>query len=330
MENWFRKLVGFEEENPDQVRENLMVEDGRLTSKINGATYDIGKLEIPTLRQLRSKVEPAGQGENTIREVIGDVRTFHVNQENHGAVFQAASQFNLLEMVAPDVTPEQGIAQYEQDHTQGPACAMACGAGTIYRNYFVEVNGQIGQTKENQIDCLSEIGHYFNNPEMKLWKMQNGYACVTESGLDEITRQIGNLTNDEYENLKGLLRVGIQKETQVTIAHGIQKVTQVYCSALPVSYATTDARKWEKFAKLILDATYEATMLAAIENREKTDNNKVYLTLVGGSAFGNKPEWIIDAVVNNLRKFENNGLEFYFISHRQPNRSVGKIIEMLK
>ncbi|MCK5683507.1 hypothetical protein KAJ27_05280 [bacterium] len=51
-------------------------------------------------------------------------------------MFQVASQFNLLEMVSPGVTPEEGVGRYEHDHTQGPACAIACGVGTIYRNYF--------------------------------------------------------------------------------------------------------------------------------------------------------------------------------------------------
>lgn len=160
MESWFKKLVGFEEKNPNQVRENLILKDGRLTSKVNGATYETGKLEIPTLSELRTKVQPTGPDKNKIQEVIGDVRLYHGYPENNGSVFQAASQFNLLEMFAPDDTPEQGIAQYEHDHTQGPACAIACGAGTIYRNYFVEVNGQVGQTRQNQIDCLSEIGNY--------------------------------------------------------------------------------------------------------------------------------------------------------------------------
>ncbi len=52
-------------------------------------------------------------------------------------MFQVASQFNLLEMISPNVTPDDGIGIYENDPTQGPACAIACGAGTIYRNYLV-------------------------------------------------------------------------------------------------------------------------------------------------------------------------------------------------
>jgi hypothetical protein len=65
----------------------------------------------------------------------------HQSPKNAGALFQVASQFNLLEMVLPRVTPEHGVTRYAHDHTQGPACAIAAGAATIYRNYFVPVDG---------------------------------------------------------------------------------------------------------------------------------------------------------------------------------------------
>jgi hypothetical protein len=68
--------------------------------------------------------------------VTGDVRQMHRSPENAGALFQVASQFNLLEMTSYNVTPEQGVTRYKDDHTQGPACAIAAGAATIYRNYF--------------------------------------------------------------------------------------------------------------------------------------------------------------------------------------------------
>lgn len=76
----------------------------------------------------------------------------HIDSANARALFQVASQFNLLEMVSPNRTPEQGVGIYDFDLTQGPACAVAAGAGTIYRNYFVLVNGQIGQSTANQLD----------------------------------------------------------------------------------------------------------------------------------------------------------------------------------
>jgi hypothetical protein len=82
----------------------------------------------------------------------------HQSPENAGTLFQVASQFNLLEMVSPDVTPEHGVTRYQSDHTQGPACAIAAGAATIYRNYFAPIEGSQGQTATRQLDGLADLG----------------------------------------------------------------------------------------------------------------------------------------------------------------------------
>jgi hypothetical protein len=72
--------------------------------------------------------------------VQGDLRWLHRLPGLGGALFQVAPQFNALEMTGPGVTPEDGVTRYQCDHTQGPACAIAAGAATIYRNYFVALN----------------------------------------------------------------------------------------------------------------------------------------------------------------------------------------------
>jgi len=78
---------------------------------------------------------------------------------------------------------------YEHDRTPGPACAIAAGAGTIYRNYFAIVNGQTGQSANNQIDCLADIGAAFGNTS-RLWEMRNGYELASQSGLVEIAHRL--------------------------------------------------------------------------------------------------------------------------------------------
>lgn len=50
-----------------------------------------------------------------------------------------ASGFNCLEFVDACGRPEDGVSGYEHDRTQGPACSIACGPATVYRNYFVPV-----------------------------------------------------------------------------------------------------------------------------------------------------------------------------------------------
>ena len=151
--DWFEKLTGFRETSYDETRAKLRVMGSHLESKINGKSYGIGELELVSLQTLRERVKSVGglPGRLKVSVVTADVREMHRSPENAGALFQVASQFNLLEMVSPTVTPEQGVTRSQHDRTQGPACAIAAGAATIYRNYFAPVGGSIGQTTERQL-----------------------------------------------------------------------------------------------------------------------------------------------------------------------------------
>jgi hypothetical protein len=163
--DWFTELTGFTETSPDEVRRQLVVSGDKLISRVNGWTAVYGRLETPTLADLRRAIPaaPPQPGRLRLREQVANVQHLHADEANAGALFQAASQFNLLEMVSPNVTPEAGIAIYAHDRTQGPACAIAAGAGTMYRNYFAPVNGRIGQSADNQIDCLADLGRLWGN-----------------------------------------------------------------------------------------------------------------------------------------------------------------------
>jgi len=325
---WFEKLVGFEEISPTQVRENITIDGEFIISKVNGNKYRCGKLELSSLENLR-KIAPPGDnsfGQLTVTEVVGDISVLHKDMSNKGAVFQAASQFNLLEMVGPQISPEKGVGIYEYDKTQGPACAIACGAGTIYRNYFVDLHGQKGQTENSQIDCLEELGFYFGNINDNLWEMRNGYALVTRTGLSIIDQKIKSLSAGQYDLVKGKLKVGIQKNTQVTISYDGLLVTQVYCSALPIAYSSIDYIKWESFARLILEATYEATFHVALQNFHQTGNKILYLTLVGGNAFGNPSAWIFDAIRKSLDKFSTVPLDVRMVSYKKSNPDTAEFI----
>jgi hypothetical protein len=155
---WFEALTGFAEDGVADVAGRFVVDGELITSKANGRTMRHGRFETPTLHELRQRWQGlAGGGRLRLREVIGDARALHADPANAGALFQVASQFNTLEMISPAVTPEQGIDRYETDLTQGPACAMACGAGTIYRNYLVPLGGHRGQSADRQLDCLADL-----------------------------------------------------------------------------------------------------------------------------------------------------------------------------
>ncbi len=325
---WFEKLTGFREKSPEQVRANLVVEPGLIRSLVNGRELRCGTLEIPALRELRERVRasrlPAGG--LTVRETVADVKELHADPANAGALFQVASQFNLLEMTGPEVTPEAGVDRYEHDHTQGPACAIAAGAGTIYRNYLVEIGGQRGQTADRQIDCLADLGAALGNTNGRLWVMRNGYALASGDGLREVARRLEAAGAAELDELRGLLRIGIQWDTEVTIASTGHTVTQAYCSALPVAYLREPASLWEPFARLVLEAAYEATLAAAALNMVRTGNPAVYLTALGGGAFGNDERWIIDAMERALRSFRQVPLQVHVVAYRRSNPSVREML----
>ena len=325
---WFEELTGFSEESPEQVRANLSVDGQTLKSRVNGKTLACGALETPSLAELRQRVQASGYETSalTVREVVANVQHLHTDVSNTDALFQVASQFNLLEMTGPEVTPGEGVGIYEYDRTQGPACAIAAGAGTIYRNYFAPVNGQTGQSATNQIDCLVDIGAALGNTENRLWDMRNGYALPSRRGLDKIGQQLRTSSEPEVDALRQLLRIGLQWHTQVTLDDCTHSVSQAYCSALPVAYSACPPEEWEEFARLILEASYEATLCTALVNARHTGNNRVFLTLIGGGAFGNEPAWILDSLQRALDLYQQAALDVAIVSYGSSNPSLQELV----
>lgn len=327
---WFEKLMGFEETEAEQLRNNIDVVGNRLVSRANKREYVFGELEIPSLEVLRTRASKVDGYSTSIKiaEQIENIQNTHQDRSNHQSVIQVASQFNLLEMMSPNRTPEDGVGIYEYDATQGPACAIACGAGTIYRNYFVQVDGQTGQTSSKQIDCLDLIAIEFNNDKHKHWEMRNGYALLTRSGLRSVNEKIEQMSKTEREYLEGKLKIGIQWDAEVTIGDSRNRITQLYCSALPISYLDIETELWAVFAQLILDACYEASFYIALENYERTGNNKVFLTLIGGGAFGNKEEWILKAIEKSIIMFAQTPLDVRIVSYGRSNTKAKALVDM--
>ena len=333
--DWFETLTGFRETDYVDTRANSRSKATRLRSLVNNKSYGIGDLELVPLESLRERVNSAGglPGRLKVSVVTGDVRHMHRSPENAGALFQVASQFNLLEMVWPTVTPEQGVTRYQHDRTQGPACAIAAGAATIYRNYFAMVDGSSGQTAIRQLDGLADLGAFFsaalNRPVASLWRMQNGYALCTRAGLDAIAAYLGALQSEQIDMLRGKLCIGIHRDVEVTDAEGEHRpiVSQAFCSALPVAYTRVSSANWKPFASLVLDAAYEATMLAAVLNKQRGASNVVLLTFLGGGAFGNDDDWIYGALRRALRMMSGFGLDARLVSYGTPS---GEILQMVK
>lgn len=338
---WFKELTGFTEQDATHVKLMLQLDGNSLRSQANGKAYKFGQLTTPTLAQLSADAELIIAQSNKltsaicVQEVIADVQDLHVNPANAGALFQVASQFNLLEMTGPTVTPESGVTGYYSDKTQGPACAIACGAGLIYRNYFVPLDGEHGQTANRQLNMLDhfetalleQVNAVTGQNFTSLWLMKNGYALPSEKQLIAINTTLSTLTTTEQSLLLNTIKIGVQYNSDVTIKNAQHAVSQAYCSAMPVAYSSSqNPVLWQPLASLILQAAYQATLAAAVINASKTGKKTVYLTLLGGGVFGNKIDWIIKAIAQALDKYKNSGLRVNIVSFARSKPEVIKLI----
>jgi hypothetical protein len=331
VEDWFTRLTGFREGPYEVTRGLLRVEDDQLVSTVNGSRHGVGTLSLPTLTELRTGTTFPAPQRSTVRCVTGEARAMHADPELEGALFQVASQFNLLEMTGPDLTPEDGVTRYASDRTQGPACAVAAGAATIYRNYFAPVGDESGQTRDRQINTLASVGETLSatlgRPVSDLWTMRNGYALCTRDGLKAVTRLLDNGTDVDRDELRGRFAIGLHRHVEVTDVreHEARRVSQAFCSALPVAYGDGQPTEWEALACIVLEAAYEATLLAAVDESVAGGSNIVLLTRLGGGVFGNADAWIDDAIVRAIEIVQHAGLDIRLVSHGRVHNSFRAI-----
>lgn len=320
--DWFEQLTGFKERSYAETQKDLVFEGNSLFCPAVNKHYDLGEFEIPSLLELRQRVTELYPPENiqfeaskiTQQSVRADAYKLHGAAEAKGAVIQVASQFNLLEMISPNMSPEDGVTRYQHDPTQGPACAMATGPATIFRNYGIMIDGKQGQTKDRQINTMDKLIKALDIQEIE---MRNGYAMISRAGLEACNEKIRNLSAAQREEIKSLLKVGVQWSTTVTAKNAAenQKVTQVFCSALPISYNREQSTQlWEPLARIVLEACYEATLLIGIINSLQTKNPKVYLTRVGGGVFGNEDAWIGLAIDLAIERIAEHHIDVIHVS----------------
>jgi hypothetical protein len=207
---------------------------------------------------------------------------------------------------------------------------VACGAGTILRNYFVEVNGRIGQSADSQIDCLADIGAYLfgdgDGDGDPAWVMRNGYAMFDAAGLERVDDRLASMSAAELDEVRARLRVGVHHDVEVTTAPSGHLVTQVYCSALPVAYNRLPSEGFERFARLVLEAAYEATLRAAALATARSGNPTVFLTMLGGGVFGNDTAWIVDAIDRACTMAADLPLDVAVVSFRSSSPAVADLV----
>ena len=355
--NWFKDAFGFKEYRDYEKTQSQFewADDEKLVlrSKVNGREFYVGKFETPNVGTLRK--EATGFGDKaTFKHLSGNAMTLHRDPKNAGSVFQVASQFNCLEMIGPDVRPIDGITRYASDRTQGPACAISCPAGTLYRNYFWKAMGQ-AKTQINTLDGIEKI------LSKKYWHMSNGYAMpISRTSMREFNERLPSL---DREQLVNALKVGVHWSTEVEsrVAKENHRVCQVFASACPVAYSkSTTSKDWTPFARIVLEGLYVATLsVGALIAKKENRRVKVFLTAVGGGAFGNRTylfhyyslfptkcsntnttgtAWIADAMSKALKQFRDAPIDVFLVHYGPAGakvnpgqfRDVGKALKKKK
>ena len=326
---WFRAVFGFDEGASYATNQSHFKMEGDVMV-CGDRRFHVGSFETPSLQVLRERVREASprSGEEglsfTHMAAPTGVGPLHEDPANDGAVFQAASQFNCLEMVGPGVSPRRGITRYIDDNTQGPKCALACPAGTAYRNYRCLAGA--GQGGAAQIDCLSGVGAIVGNAKDAIWTMSNGYSLPkTKKSMGKLGARL-EADPTLVARAEEALRVGVQWDTEVECRSG-HRVCQVYASAVPVAYTkSTPSVDWAPFARLVLRGAYDATLCVArclAAQRPTGERVTVYLTSLGGGAFGNRSHWIGEAITAALEKHREAPLDVVLIHYgtRVPSGS---------
>lgn len=347
-EDWFSSLTSeFERKNWKVLVTCEERADGNIIMRStgNGQSFLAGRFRTPSLAELRAEVaelvhvDPGALTEmgvlgtrSSVHNIVGDVGNLHALPENIHSCFQAASQFNCLEFPSQNCSPEHGVTGYQRDKTQGPCCALACGPGTIFRNYFCQVpgNATVGQSSQHQLENLRELCLKIGNePHGRYFEVMNGYTIGKQEGLVRMNTVLEAMDEAQRDEARCTLRVGLQEDTQVT-SRGWGKyqlrdqshlVTQIYGSACSVAYSRNNPRLWASFASLVLEASYEATVLTAVLNayrhRGQQGSKKLFLTALGGGVFGNNMKWIAAAIKRAVGVLDNLnlGLEISIVTY---------------
>lgn len=92
-------------------------------------------------------------------------------------------------------------------------------------------------------------------------------------------------------------------------------------------YSDVPTAHWEPFALLVLEAAYEATIWAAVLNAKRGASNVVFLTLLGGGAFGNCSSWIHAAMRRALELMVSFDIDVRLVSYGAPSKEMLEIVE---
>lgn len=316
--SWFTHAFGFEESSNYHETQKKFIEMYRQgqNQTING--INVGQFALINRSQLpifEGSDYPGNQSPTvTLSHRIGDVVQLHLDPVNQNATFQIASQQNCLEMINPQVSPEDGITIYSKDLTQGPISAMLTPAGLAYREFLIPIGSTQGQSATKQLDMSYPARQQIARKSGVFGKTINGYLFYTNEELHDLNQALFGVTSERIisrQCIRQLVAVGFHHDLGINHAGITQpyRVSHVYCSGLPINYQSNPDRiAWKGISELFLEAIYENTLLMACLNNTDTGRNQpCYLTLVGGGVFGMNVDQIYRAIERACILIARNG-----------------------
>ena len=291
---------------------------------------------------------PPIPGKLTFQVKQADIQDIIKDPLNDGATIQVASQFNYLETLTFGNHPnELGITGYQDDRTQGPAVSIACGPGTFLRQYGLNLTDPRGQPsaknnvllqanmRKRQLNGLSEVLRRIKEGISDGLKVnvnvKNGYLMIdTEDTLEAIDFYLQELGSKGQSELGNHLNIGTLTNTVPTSTNWGQNLLEnakhtvnlAFCSSVPIQYCINlhpTMKEWELLVSVITRASFDCVLAFAAKNAKDNDKKegkaKVFLTLLGGGAFGVYWAWILDALSESLHRHSDLGLSVTLVLH---------------
>ena len=274
---------------------------------------------------------------------VNNVRLLQSYDRFRGATFQVASNFNGLEQTRPENKPGL-LSHYYEDHTQGPAAAISAFAALVYRRYLW---GILGKSAPDDAATYREYPGVFIKKEVS--GIYTGLDTTIGGWLDIRNAKFENSDKtSEEEFLVGIASgvgiIGI-KGCSVVIrydaddnVHAALKSTmlinQALCSTVDYKFASgfatlKDINRWS-LACLI--SSYYNTIRFGLE----CGSDKIVLTLIGGGAFDNPFENIIQslkyAIELLLLQFPNQmaNTKIFITCRTSPQRKIEDFIAKMQ
>ncbi|MBA2307618.1 hypothetical protein H0W26_05810 [Candidatus Dependentiae bacterium] len=286
------------------------------------------------------KTSPLGTPRFTIQlhnpnnPTLTDVRSLVSLPDNKNAGFQVASTFfGMLEGGMDN--PQELLTNMLGGAAQGEEISISTAPATIYRKYFypqpylLKYLGNkatpIYKWKIPTID-INIVKNYAYNPNDKL-NVSIGLhqGAVVSSGPARDPFKKPERNDEQLKMPIDILPNGFINP------HTTQTVNLIFTSAysLRKQEQLTQNPSVQSFCQMLLDASYEATL----KSLALTGQRRVFLTLMGASAFSNPIDWVGEAIDKDpvITTIKNNGLDVRLIYRMdfKPHRNAQDDAEFL-